>query len=119
MVATGENVRCVMEKKLAESVKKENELRVALDSGHTQVVGVLHQYGHALTIQLKTQLKNRTEAEELAQKKRIDAEEEKAMLTAQLEAAESFQKASTGALDGTELDTYRVSSPMKRPSLII
>jgi len=61
-----------------------------------------------LTFKLKSQLSARIAAEEAEQKRRIDAEEEKAVLTVHLEAARGAQSASAGVADGSDLDTYRV-----------
>jgi hypothetical protein len=59
-------------------------------------------------LQLKTQLHSRIAAEEAEQRRRIDAEEEKAILSVQLEAARGSQIASAGIVDSSDLDTYRV-----------
>jgi hypothetical protein len=67
---------------------------------------------------LKAQLSARIAAEEGEQKRRIEAEEEKAVLSVQLEAARGSQTVSAGAGDNSDLDTYRVSTQRLRPSLI-
>ena len=54
----------------------------------------------------------RIAAEEAEQKRRIDVEEEKAVLTVQLEAARGAQSASSGIADNSDLDTYRVHDPI-------
>ena len=66
---------------------------------------------YANILQLKTQLSVRIAAEEAEQKRRIDAEEGKAMLTVQLEAARGAQSASAGIADNSDLDTYRALPP--------
>lgn len=58
---------------------------------------------------MKAQLSARIAAEEGEQKRRIDAEEEKAILSVQLEAARGSQIVSAGTGDNSDLDTYRVS----------
>ena len=55
---------------------------------------------------------------EAEQKRRIEAEEDKARLSVQLEGARSVQSISTGSGDSSDLDTYRVSSP-KQGCLIL
>jgi hypothetical protein len=57
---------------------------------------------------LKTQLSKRIAAEEAEQKRRIDAEEGKAILSVQLEAARGAKLASSAGIDNSDLDTYRV-----------
>ena len=57
---------------------------------------------------MKSQLSIRIAAEEAEQKRRIDAEEEKAMLSVQLEAARSAKLASGASIDNSDLDSYRV-----------
>ena len=66
-----------------------------------------------LTLQLKNQLSARIAAEEAEQKRRIDVEEEKAVLTVHLEAARGAQSASVGIADNSDLDTYRVDVPIE------
>jgi hypothetical protein len=53
-------------------------------------------------------LNNRIAAEQVEQKRRIDAEEEKSMLSVQLEAARGAQSVTAGTVDSSDLDTYRV-----------
>jgi hypothetical protein len=64
---------------------------------------------------LKAQLSTRIAAEEAEQKRRIDAEEEKAVLTVQLEAARGAKSTSAGIADNSDLDTYRVYLISKDP----
>jgi len=66
-----------------------------------------------LTTQLKNQLSTRIAAEEVEQKRRIDAEEEKAILSVQLEAARGAKLASGANIDNSDLDTYRVNIPVE------
>jgi hypothetical protein len=66
-----------------------------------------------LTLQLKTQFSTRIAAEEAEQKRRIDVEEEKAVLTVHLEAARGAQSASAGISDNSDLDTYRVDDTIE------
>jgi len=54
-------------------------------------------------------LSARIAAEEGEQARRIDAEEQKAILAVQLEAVRGSQIASAGTEDNSDLDTYRVS----------
>jgi len=56
---------------------------------------------------LKHQLSKRIAAEEAEQKRRIDAEEEKAILSVQLEAARGANLTSGASIDNSDLDTYR------------
>jgi len=62
---------------------------------------------------LKNQLSTRIAAEEAEQKRRIDAEEEKAILSVQLEAARGAKLASGASIDNSDLDTYRVNIPVE------
>jgi hypothetical protein len=59
---------------------------------------------------LKAQLHARIAAEEAEQRRRIDAEEEKAILSVQLEAVRGSKVASTATADSSDLDTYRVTT---------
>lgn len=68
---------------------------------------------------MKSQLSTRIAAEEAEQKRRIDAEEGKAVLTAQLEAARGAQSVSSGITDNSDLDTYRVLSKLYLQMLIL
>ena len=60
---------------------------------------------------MKTQLSTRIASEETEQKRRINAEEEKAVLIVQLEAARGANSVSAGISDNSDLDTYRVRNP--------
>ena len=91
------SVRGTLERKLLEATRKGVEQKVALDAANTQIAD------------LKAQLTKRIAAEEAEQKRRIDAEEEKAILSVQLEAARGAKLASEASLDNSDLDTYRVS----------
>lgn len=95
-LALTESIRSALEKKLAEALKKENEHRISLESANSQIS------------ELKSQLGTRISAEEAERKRRIDVEEEKAVLFVQLEAARGAVTASAGSMDGSDLDTYRV-----------
>ena len=67
---------------------------------------------------MKAQLSARIAAEEGEQKRRIEAEEEKAVLSVQLEAARGSQIVSAGGRDNSDLDTYRVSAQYLNLSLM-
>ena len=95
-LALTDSIRSALEKKLAEALKKENEHRVSLESAKSQLS------------ELKSQLGTRISAEEAERKRRIDVEEEKAVLFVQLEAARGAVSASAGSMEGSDLDTYRV-----------
>jgi E3 ubiquitin-protein ligase BRE1 len=90
-----ETIRAALEKKLAESVKRETDRRISLESSGTQITA------------LKAQVSARIAGEEAERKRRNDAEEEKAMLSVQLEAARGTQSASISTTDNSDLDTYR------------